>query len=317
MIAISRLRGPLLWVVKLALTAFLLRLAFRGIPQGALVAALGRIQWPLALAATALYAIASIPLDALRLHGIATQFEIPGPSRREWVRLYLESRPFFYLLPASAGADGLVWYRLRDRHWSHRDCGLLLFLNRTWGVGAWALAGAISLALGTESSAILLGAPNWLARPWFWAALGFAACAGSAIGPSLLRLRRGSALRPFRPSRSGVVFTATALSALGLALSVQWAARAAGLTLPYGACLGLLAWFNFAMVLPISLGGLGIQEALVLRLAPAFGLLPAPLLAFSALVHLLRLTQVSFGAATYLWGRAAPDRPQMGTPSRN
>ncbi|HJV21895.1 MAG TPA: lysylphosphatidylglycerol synthase domain-containing protein [Holophagaceae bacterium] len=314
---LSRLRTPLFWAVKLALTALLLGLAFRGIPKGALLGALGRIHWPLTLAAISLYGLASIPLDALRLHGIASQLEDPEQNLGEWIRLYLESRPFFYLLPAAAGADGLIWYRLKDRLWSHRDCGLLLLLNRTWGIGVWAMAGALSLLLGKESAAILRGAPAWLLHSGFWGALGLSACVISAWGPSALGLRREFSLRPFRLSRVATVLTATATSALLQGLSVHWAARAAGIPLPFGACLGLLAWFNFAMVLPISLGGLGLQEALVLRLASPLGLATAPLLVFSVLVHLLRLTLVALGAATYLRGRPTPPPDHSGTPPRN
>jgi hypothetical protein len=64
--------------------------------------------------------------------------------------------------------------------------------------------------------------------------------------------------------------------------------------------MGLLAFFNFAMVLPISLGGFGLQEALVLGLGLPLGY-PAPaLLAFSILLHCQRLVLSLTGLGAFL-----------------
>ena len=92
---------------------------------------------------------------------------------------------------------------------------------------------------------------------------------------------------------------------------VMMGARSAGLPFDLLTCLGLLAWFNFAMALPISLGGLGLQEALVLRLGLPLGIPAASLLAFSALLHLMRAALAVTGGIVSAASRNREARPAL------
>ena len=73
-----------------------------------------------------------------------------------------------------------------------------------------------------------------------------------------------------------MIAPATAASVLVASLAVKIASLAAGTPLPFHAVLGLMAFFNFAMILPVSLGGFGLQEALVLLLGLPLGYLLRP-----------------------------------------
>ena len=59
------------------------------------------------------------------------------------------------------------------------------------------------------------------------------------------------------------------------------------------------------MVLPISLGGFGLQEALVLRLGLPLGFSASHLLVFSALLHLQRVMLALVGGLIFLKGEPA------------
>ncbi len=297
---LKTVRTTLLWVLKFGTTAGLLWLAFRRVPMKAIGSALVSVHSSWAAAAVLAYFAASIPLDTIRLEASGIQADEPPVPFRVWLDLYLESRPFFYLLPANAGADGLIWYRLRKMGWSHGGCGFTFTLTRLWGLAVWAVIAGLSLLWSEGARSVLNGSPSWLTAPTLWLMIGFAALIASALFPSFLSPLLKIRSHPFRIGPVSVSAISTILLALAIGGSVWLAARAAGTPLPIFACLGLIAWFNFAMLLPISLGGLGIQEALVLRLGQPYGYEPAQLLAFSALIHLARLLPVLLGTIWYL-----------------
>lgn len=285
-----------LWILKLGFTVLLLVLAFRKVPLHALAEAWGRIHAGWAVGAVLVYVPFCVLAESARLRVAGQRVAAPPLNLREWSSAFLASRPWFYLLPASAGADGMIWYRLRRRGWSHGGCGYAVLSVRFWGLALWALIAGLTLILAPTTRNILSGVPGWLLSPPLWLVGGCLALLGCVLAPHWLahkehvELKSAGALDPVL--NLGLAF----LSALITAACVWMAARAAGLPFNLLTCLGLLAWLNFAMALPISLGGLGLQEALVLRLGLPLGLPAATLLAFSGIVHALRLILAISGA---------------------
>lgn len=296
-------KGRALWSLKLAFTVLLLVFAFRRVPLHDLRVAWARMHAGWAVGAIALYVPFCVLAESARLWAAGRRVVAPPLRLREWAAAFLASRPWFYLLPASAGADGMIWYRLRRKGWSHGGCGYAVLAVRFWGLALWALLAACTLRLAPETRDILSGAPAWLASPWLWFGGGLIALLACVAAPHWLARKEHVDLKNPTPTDPLVHLGLALLSALITGACVWMAAKSAGLPFNLGACLGLLAWLNFAMALPISLGGLGLQEALVLRLGLPLGLGAATLLAFSGLVHLMRAVLALAGGFAALGSR--------------
>lgn len=289
------------WILKLGSTVLLLFLAFRKVPLHDLAGAWTRLHSGWAIAAVLAYLPLSVGAESVRLWAAGRRVASPYLHLYEWSAAFLESRPWFYLLPASAGADAVIWYRLRKCGWSHGECGFTVISVRLWGLALWALIAGLTLALVPESRTILSGIPRWGSSWPLWLGGGCLALITCVIAPHWLAQKQHIGLRNLPFTDPLVHLLLAIISAFVTGGCVWMAAWAAGLPFSLPACLGLLAWLNFAMALPISLGGLGLQEALVLRLGLPMGLPAATLLAFSAIVHLMRATlALAGGLAIFL-----------------
>lgn len=294
------------WGVKLGLSGLVLWLALRNIPLAGILSAVRQVEPRLALGSVLLYALGAASIESARLAFSGRLVAEPRVGYGGWLRLFMVSRPFFYFLPASAGAEGRVWLGLRRRHWRHGSCGFALLLNRSIGVGGWALAAAFALSYPGGTGLMLRQAPTWLRSPWPWGIGGGCVLAACLLAPSIHGLLRALPSPPGQGrSLLGLALT-TLASILVTALAALMAAAAAGTPLTLDQALGLIAIFNFAMVLPISLGGFGLQEALVLSLGLGLGYPPAALIAFSTLLHAQRLVLSLAGLGLMLAGSEDP-----------
>ncbi|HET6329971.1 MAG TPA: lysylphosphatidylglycerol synthase domain-containing protein [Holophagaceae bacterium] len=299
-----------LWLLKLGFTILLLALAFQHVPLRALGDAWSRIRMGWAIGAVIIYVPLCVLAESARLWAAGRRVAAPPLTIREWASAFLASRPWFYLLPASAGADGMVWYHLRRKGWSHGGCGYTLLSVRFWGLALWALIAGMSLIMAPETGGILSGIPPWLMSPRLWLAGGCITLLGCALAPHWLARKEHVDLKSAGPADPFLHLSLTVFSALIAAASVWMAARATALPFGLLTCLGLLAWLTFAMALPISLGGLGLQEALVLRLGLPLGLPAATLLAFSGIVHLMRAILALTGGLAAIKGDPIPPGTQ-------
>ena len=299
-------KGRAMWVLKLGFTILLLALAFRHVPLRELGEAWSRIRVGWAVGAVAIYVPLCVLAESARLWAAGSRVAAPPLGIREWASAFLASRPWFYLLPASAGADGMIWYRLRRRGWSHGGCGYAVLAVRFWGLGLWAVVAGLTLIAAPETRGLLSGTPGWLSSPRLWLGGGAAALAACVLAPHWLAHKEHVDLKAVGPADPLLNLGLALISASITAACVWMAARATGLPFSLPACFGLLAWLNFAMALPISLGGLGLQEALVLRLGLPMGLPAATLLAFSGIVHLMRITLAAAGGLSGLAGGEGP-----------
>lgn len=277
-----------IWVLKSGFTMALLWLAFRKVPLAALRQAWGQLHAGWAVGCVVVYVPLVTLAESARFQAAARRVDEITLPYLTWVDAFLESRPWYYLLPASAGADAVIWYRLRRKSWSHGECGFVVLSVRLWGLAQWAMIAGITLAFAPATRGILAGVPAWLSAPWLWVAGGIMVGGACIAGPNWLASKEHVRLRPRGTWDSFLNLALASLSALFTASCLLMAAHSAGLPFDLLICLGLIAWFNFAMALPISLGGLGLQEALVLRLGLPLGIPAANLLAFSALLHLMR-----------------------------
>lgn len=281
-------KGRAVWAIKLGFTILLLTLAFRHVPLHSLAEAWSHIHLGWAVGAVVIYVPFCVLAESTRLWAAGRSVAAPSLKIQEWASAFLASRPWFYLLPASAGADGVIWYRLRRRGWSHGGCGYTVLAVRFWGLALWALVAGLTLIAAPETRGILSGTPKWLSSPWLWFGGGSLAILACVVAPHWLARKEHVDLKITTPAEPFLNLGLALLSAAITAGCVWMGARATGLPFSLPACFGLLAWLNFAMALPISLGGLGLQEALVLRLGLPLGLPAATLLAFSGIVHLMR-----------------------------
>lgn len=299
-------KGRALWALKLGFTILLLALAFRNVPLHALAEAWGRIHMGWAIGAVLLYLPLCVLAESMRLWAAGRRVAAPPLRLREWSAAFLASRPWFYLLPASAGADGMIWYRLRRRGWSHGGCGYAVLAVRFWGLALWAAMAGFTLIVAPETRGLLSGTPRWLSSPYPWLGGGVLALLACVLAPHWLARKEHVDLKGAGPMDSLLNLGLALFSASITAACVLMAAQATALPFSLPACFGLLAWLNFAMALPISLGGLGLQEALVLRLGLPLGLPAATLLAFSGIVHLMRIVLAIAGGLAGLTGREEP-----------
>jgi hypothetical protein len=295
----KRLKSSLIGGLKATATILLLWLAFRQVSWQQLREALLRVSPSLATAAVLLYQLGAIIPDSVRLAACGAALSAPRVPLLSWIRLYLESRPWFYLLPASAAADGFLWVQLKGRTWRMQDIASLLMLNRLWGVGVWAVAGGAALAWDPAHHVAFRDHLALLGMPWLWFLVGLAGIGSAAFGPRLLK-RWFPNIGRANLRASALALCSTLVGALLLTAAACVAARAAGAPMAFLTCLGLLAWFNFGMALPISFGGLGIQEGLVLLLGRPAGTPVQDLLVFSMLLHGLRIVLAIAGAIVSL-----------------
>ena len=98
-------KGRALWTLKLGFTILLLALAFRHVPLRALGEAWSRIRMGWAVGAVIVYVPLCALAESARLWAAGRRVAAPPLTLGEWGTAFLASRPWFYLLPASAGAD--------------------------------------------------------------------------------------------------------------------------------------------------------------------------------------------------------------------
>ena len=302
----TQARPLLIWLAKLLVTLFLLWLTLRKIPVHGIQAALVQVHLALAALSLGIFLCGSLFVEPARLAFASRLLAEPQPTFATWVRIFLESRPFYFVLPGSVAAEGMVWLRLRELHWRHASCAFVVLCTRIWGVGTWGLAAAYALTFPKGSGLVLAQAPSWMRSPTPWALGGFLAAASACLAPLLARRYWNLPLVTGRVGPTIAMILSSILSALIVTVGVQVASMAAGTPLPLHSALGLMALFNFAMIVPVSLGGFGLQEALILALGTGMGY-PAPaLVAFSALIHAQRLLLSLLGLALFLAARRIP-----------
>ena len=190
--------------------------------------------------------------------------------------------------PLLRGAGLIVLDRLFDL-FSLAGCFILGFSAIMWGAGAGIFLAALFLAAAASLGGFMLPrAADWLA---------------GRTGKDAKEAKR---LFAKVKGGAGLAAAALSLSAMAVMIARAWilADYGYGLSLSGLETAFIIAAFNLSMLLPLSIWGLGTNEALLVFLAAAFwhgGQEPARLVAFSLSFTLLAyLPAVALGGVLYL-----------------
>lgn len=221
-----------------------------------------------------------VSIEGVRYWTEARRQGILDISCLDWCTVFLRSRPWAYLLPISVAGEAAMLLHGKQ---TSRSAIRTLVSVRLLGLFLWALwCGAASSQAAVFP--LLNHLPPPIASGEFWMSLG-------GIGLCCFLIYERANKRPFP-----IVSIALALaSTILVALTTKLAAAATGVNLGLLDILGFLALLNFALVLPISLGGIGVQEGILLIMNANAGIPAESLLAFSLLLHLQRIVLASIG----------------------
>lgn len=236
-------------------------------------------------------------IESWRLRSLHPDPESPSPSPAQSLRWYLESRPWVYALPGSLGADGVLAFRMQaGTGLPPLRIGKWLIRLRLWGLLAWAFTlAAVCMRPGALTG--LLSGP--FTASWVWWSVG-----GASL---LLAVALEETGTPF--SRLARLSRPLAQSLMAAALAIGWAWMAGygvGVELSLLQVATLMALLTFASLLPLSIAGLGVQEALILHVLGG-GHASGQLLLVSLMLHLQRLSLSALGLAVSWWQPIASD----------
>ncbi len=291
------------WLIlpfKLGCTGLLLWVAMHKVPLNGIKLALFHVNLTIATASIGLFVVGSLVIESVRLIFAGRLLLEQQPRAIEWLRIFAGSRPFFYLAPGAMASEGMVWLRLRRLQWRHASCGFVVVITRVWGVAAWGCTAGFALSYPKGTVAVLAKLPPWVHVPAVWTVGAFLAALAAASAPVMMRRFGGLRVRSDIVATTLAMALASAFAVLVVGLSVWLAGVAAGTPLPFHSALGLMAIFNFAMIVPLSFGGFGLQEALVLLVGLSYGYPASGLVVFAMVIHLQRLALSLVGLTEFL-----------------
>lgn len=263
------------------------------------------------VAAVALF-FAGLGVSALRWREYLVALEYPMPYATLY-RLYFVGTFFNAFLPTGVGGDAYKAVRIGKARGQTARAFAGVFLDRFAGLVGLALIG-VALA----SARIASGDREWV--PWV-AALAAAGILGSAaallgfgerllgggrlvkatgLGGKVRQMVRGihDAGRHPRAAAAGLAL-GVASQAIMLAIHMLLA-RALGLDVPVATMGAVLVVVSVAVLLPISVSGLGVVEFVYAQALHAYGVPRASAVAFALLVRAVSLVSSAAGGVVYL-----------------
>jgi uncharacterized membrane protein YbhN (UPF0104 family) len=309
-----RFPGWLMLVLKVVVTVALMAIVLAGIEWDAFLGLLRNCDWRWWLAALGVTTLAQAAA-AIRWAFLARPIGFPFPLGRFLWRFF-EGSFFSLCLPSSIGGDVFKAYRLADSAASRLLAGCTILADRLAGLAAvmvlggtallaqtWDLALPATLALG----AALLGA----AMLAFW--LGF-----SSIDRLLALLPARHAARQFLSrllpyqQQPGLMIRAIGGSLLIQMIgstAVAFVARSLGVALPMSVWFAVVPMLTLAMVLPISMLGLGIREQGLEFLLEPYGVPPERAVAIGLLWLACTILSGLIGGVLFLLDRKPEGMP--------
>jgi glycosyltransferase 2 family protein len=218
-----------------------------------------------------------------------------GDAKLPWsylLRLYIIGSFFSLFLPTSVGGDAVRALATARSSASTGRALASVLVDRGFGVGATLVFAVLGVALAPEA----LAAVGGRSVTWHTPGLAGGVLALIAIGVAVLGVRRSARLRTLWSDGLAVVCdlvrspaalvraSALALVAQGL-IVLLWFTLARGMSLPLPASTFLWAVPIVALsaLLPLTLSGLGIREAVWLVLLQSSSIPPADIVTFSLL----------------------------------
>ena len=261
--------------LRVAATAVLMALALRGVEWPKLIGLFGTIDWRWWAAGFATGMVVQV-IAAVRWALLARPIGF-AYSISLFVWRFFEGAFFSLCLPTSIGGDVVKAYRLADSTPGRLLAGCTVLADRLAGLAALGvLAGAAvigkewSLGVGTTIGvgAALLG--GVLAA--IWLAVGSLDRLLSLFPEPHAARQFIARLLPYqmRPSLMTRAVAWSLLVQMGGSIAVAFVARGLGVTLPLSVWFAVVPLVALAMVLPISIGGVGVREGgLAFLLAPS------------------------------------------------
>lgn len=306
-----------------------LKLLARLVATSALVAVLGwQIDWPRFVAtfrsldwrwwaAGLVVALGAQWFAGVRWAHLARPlgFDLPTGS---FVLRFFEGQFFSLCLPTSIGGDVVKAYRLSDTAHGRLLAGCTVIADRLTGLAA------LGVLVGTTLLGRRLQLP--LAATLAIGVVLVAAAAGLfMLGVSSLdriirivpeghRLRRFlSRLLPYkrRPTLMAHAVGYSLFVQAGSVLAVALFARGMGLAVPLSVWFYAVPLVSLAMVLPISISGVGVREGGLAFLLSGFGVAPEQGVALGLLWFLATIVGGLLGGAVFLSGVTNPGGPRL------
>jgi uncharacterized membrane protein YbhN (UPF0104 family) len=294
--------------LRLAATAALMALALRGVEWPKLLDLFGTIDWRWWTAGFATALVVQV-IAAVRWALLARPIGFPF-SLGLFVWRFFEGAFFSLCLPTSIGGDVVKAYRLADSTHGRLLAGCTVVADRLAGLAALGvLAGAAVIgkewSLGTAATIGVGGALLAVVLAGFWLGVG-------SLDRLLALFPEPHAARQFigrllpyqiRPSLMTRAVAWSLLVQMGGAFSVALVARGLGVALPLSVWFAVVPLVALAMVLPISIGGVGVREGgLAFLLAPA-GVTPERAVAIGLLWFLTTIGGGLIGGLLFLLDR--------------
>jgi len=261
--------------------------------------------------------------------GLAVSLGVQGFAGFRWARLarplgfdfsvpsfvmrFYEGAFFSLCLPTSIGGDFVKAYRLSDTPHGRLLAGCSVIADRLTGLAAlgvlagttiaarrFSLPGWTTLAVG----AVLLTAAAWL----FMKAVGSLDRLIDAVPEQHKAREFLSKLLPYqeRPQLMAKAVFYSMVVQVGGVVGVALVARGLGLTVPLGAWFYIVPLVALAMVLPVSISGVGVREGgLVFLLAP-FGVSAEQAVTLGLLWFLTSIVCGLLGGIVFLFDAARP-----------
>lgn len=288
--------GHLIGVARVLGSVLILAWALESLP-GPVLLNVGYVASPaLAVFSSLLYLAVLSGMEGWRYWVEARRQGIEAQGLAYWTRAFMRSRPWVFLLPVAIAAEAAMYLGGKNAGCESRPMIRVLVDVRLMGLLIWALLCGLSLN-SPAATTLFQTLPVLVSNASVW--LGFS-IVGIVIFLAFER-RQGRAM----PWKSvGLAF----LSALLLSGVTELSAVAAGVPLSMIEVIAFLAILNFALVLPISLGGLGIQEALLFHMCSQTGAHAEQILTLSILLHLQRVLLALIGGFMQISHRREAER---------
>jgi uncharacterized membrane protein YbhN (UPF0104 family) len=311
-----RLPGWLSIGMRVAITAALMAVALRAVEWTKLVALFRTIDWKWWLAGFAAAMLAQL-IAAIRWAALARPIGFPF-STGLFVWRFFEGVFFNLCLPTSIGGDVVKAYRLADSTQGRLLAGCTVVADRLTGLAALGvLAGAAAIAkewsLGLPTTIAVGTALLAAALLVIWLGVGSLDRLLTLFPEPHSARRFISRLLPYqmRPSLMTKAVAWSLLVQAGGALAVSLIARGIGVSLPISIWFAVVPLIALAMVLPISISGVGVREGgLAFLLAPS-GVPAEQAVAIGLLWFLTTIVSGLLGGLLFLLDRH-PQHPPNG-----
>ena len=303
-----RLPGWLNITLRLAATVALMALALRGVEWPKLAGLFAKIDWRWWAAGLATGMFVQV-VAAVRWAALARPIGFPF-SIGLFIWRFFEGMFFSLCLPTTIGGDVVKAYRLADTTHGRLLAGCTVLADRLTGLTALGvLAGAALIAKETGfglAATLAVGAGLLLAAlAVIWLGVG-------SLDKLLTIFPEPHAARQFiarllpyqlRPSLMVKAVGWSLVVQAGGAISVAFIARGIGIDLPLSIWFAVVPLIALAMVLPISISGVGVREGgLAMLLAPS-GVASEQAVAIGLLWFLSTILMGLVGGALFLLDR--------------